>query len=99
MGITTLQTKSTRLLRAIQYRSGSFQDDCEENVSNPRKSPAAIRERNPAQNHLWCCPGPTMRINPIAKNNPDNVGMITLPAQLVRFRIPFSNDIAPPTSC
>src|SRR6266446_2013098 len=88
-----LQTQLTRLIRAIQYKSASSQVVWDANVSNPRRIPDTINERNPAQNHLWCCPGPTKRMRPIAKNSPDRVGRMTLPAQFVRLNIPFSNDI------
>src|SRR2546427_11253472 len=53
--------------------------------------PEAIKQRKPPYNQLWCWPAPTNRIMAIAKNRPERVGRMTLPSQLVRFTIPFSN--------
>src|SRR5207244_12965249 len=59
--------------------------------SNARRIPETIKQKKPPYNQLWCWPPPTNRISAIAKNRPERVGRITLPSQLVRFTMPFSN--------
>src|SRR6185369_11713873 len=95
--MTMLQTQLTIPITATQYKSGSFQAAWDENDSRARRIPETIRQKNPAQTHLWCCCFPAIWNRATAKHNPHRVGIMTFPSQLVRCRNPFSKDIGLPS--
>src|SRR5260370_37644981 len=94
--MSTLQIQSSRINRELHQSAGSCQPRSEAKVSNARKRPEAIKQRNPP---YLAAAEDSDRANfrtAIAKNRPASVGKITFPAQFVRFRMPFVNDIAFP---